>query len=337
MSKEHFESEYTTLNGFGKKQLEKFGWKSGDGLGKERDGSKDFVKVTKRSENEGLGATKNNKMTNYWWENMYNNLLQKPSKQETETKSDSEDAEDNERTLPQKKNEESLSIQYRYGGSFIKASSNNQIKSIESIKVEKKQKVVETSSNTDSSDSETEAAATTTKIVKSTVLRNDMFEACEGNTLKKYRQVGKMKRLEEADKKLKEQMEKMRSQMEQSQKKTSLQHQNTANVKKEEEHKKTTPAKLKNVKIESESEEEEEPQQKPTKKIVSIKKEESDSESIEESIPKNKTNKNKTKLDEKESTKPNKRKAITEQASESEISDFEAEQPKAKKFKIKNR
>ena len=42
-------------NKVGQKMLEKFGWKSGDGLGKESQGMKDPIKVNANHNNKGLG------------------------------------------------------------------------------------------------------------------------------------------------------------------------------------------------------------------------------------------------------------------------------------------
>ena len=41
---------------FGRKMLEKLGWKEGDGLGKRRDGMADHIRVKQRAAGLGLGA-----------------------------------------------------------------------------------------------------------------------------------------------------------------------------------------------------------------------------------------------------------------------------------------
>ena len=41
---------------FGRKMLEKLGWKEGEGLGKNKTGMKDHIRVTQRKEGVGLGA-----------------------------------------------------------------------------------------------------------------------------------------------------------------------------------------------------------------------------------------------------------------------------------------
>lgn len=54
MASEHFDTEYTSLTGFGKRMLEKHGWKSGEGIGRKKDGRKDFVRIRKNVENAGV-------------------------------------------------------------------------------------------------------------------------------------------------------------------------------------------------------------------------------------------------------------------------------------------
>ena len=44
-------------NSFGKKMLEKLGWKAGQGLGKNRDGMAEHIRVTQRAAGLGLGAS----------------------------------------------------------------------------------------------------------------------------------------------------------------------------------------------------------------------------------------------------------------------------------------
>ena len=61
---------------FGAKILEKFGWKEGEGLGKEKNGITEAIQIKRREENMGLGKTKKEIMWNdKWWEQSYNNIL----------------------------------------------------------------------------------------------------------------------------------------------------------------------------------------------------------------------------------------------------------------------
>eukprot|EP01080_Neovahlkampfia_damariscottae_P010295 gene10295-2712_t len=74
-SKQHFETEYTTLSGYGLKLLQKQGFKTGDGLGKNRDGVTEFVRQKKKQDNLGIGATNTN--SNNWWEKLYDSTVSK--------------------------------------------------------------------------------------------------------------------------------------------------------------------------------------------------------------------------------------------------------------------
>ncbi|KAF9912897.1 G patch domain-containing protein 4 [Linnemannia zychae] len=56
---------------FAEKQLAKFGWKSGDGLGKNKDGIKKSISVTKKNDTKGLGG-KLDKWDFAWWDHVFN-------------------------------------------------------------------------------------------------------------------------------------------------------------------------------------------------------------------------------------------------------------------------
>ncbi|KAF9435160.1 G patch domain-containing protein 4 [Entomortierella beljakovae] len=56
---------------FAEKQLAKFGWKSGDGLGKNRDGIKKSISVVKKNDTKGLGG-KLDKWDFAWWDHVFN-------------------------------------------------------------------------------------------------------------------------------------------------------------------------------------------------------------------------------------------------------------------------
>ena len=61
---------------FGAKILEKFGWKEGEGLGKEKNGITEAIQIKRREENMGLGKTKKEQVWNdKWWEQSYDNIL----------------------------------------------------------------------------------------------------------------------------------------------------------------------------------------------------------------------------------------------------------------------
>ena len=51
-------AELRCTSHFGSKMLKKMGWKEGDGLGKNSDGMKEHIRISKREESVGLGADK---------------------------------------------------------------------------------------------------------------------------------------------------------------------------------------------------------------------------------------------------------------------------------------
>ena len=68
---------------FGKKILEKFGWKEGEGLGKNKSGITDVIQVKRREENKGLGKEeKKENWNDKWWENTYDKVLKNIPKSE---------------------------------------------------------------------------------------------------------------------------------------------------------------------------------------------------------------------------------------------------------------
>ena len=62
---------------FGSKMLAKMGWQEGQGLGKNQDGMKDCIQITRREEGTGLGnenvtPAATFKWNDSFWTNMYN-------------------------------------------------------------------------------------------------------------------------------------------------------------------------------------------------------------------------------------------------------------------------
>ncbi|KAK1936362.1 putative PIN2-INTERACTING PROTEIN X1 domain containing protein [Babesia divergens] len=64
---------------FGSAILAKFGWKEGDGLGKNQDGIVDPVTLKATDQNKGLGKKEADPWHN-WWDEMYNEVANKSSK-----------------------------------------------------------------------------------------------------------------------------------------------------------------------------------------------------------------------------------------------------------------
>mmetsp|Transcript_441 Transcript_441/g.978 ORF Transcript_441/g.978 Transcript_441/m.978 type:complete len:280 (-) Transcript_441:35-874(-) len=87
----HSPALLTSQQSFAKRQLEKMGWTEGTGLGKNRDGRKEHVKVQKREDNMGIGQEKElaKEMGNTWWKDSVGGTLarlQQKKKDEKEKK-----------------------------------------------------------------------------------------------------------------------------------------------------------------------------------------------------------------------------------------------------------
>ena len=68
-----------SYSGFGKAMMSKMGWSEGEGLGKNKQGMAEAIKVKKRQDQEGLGAEEMRKYdwTNKWWEGSFNSAADK--------------------------------------------------------------------------------------------------------------------------------------------------------------------------------------------------------------------------------------------------------------------
>ena len=73
------ESVATGPNAFARAQLEKLGWKEGTGLGKNRDGRSEHIRVTKRREGQAIGAASTEidpvVTGDQWWKGTVGNTL----------------------------------------------------------------------------------------------------------------------------------------------------------------------------------------------------------------------------------------------------------------------
>lgn len=56
---------------FAEDQLKKFGWKEGDGLGRNNQGESLPVKVSFKFDTAGVGFNLSDQFTNNWWENLF--------------------------------------------------------------------------------------------------------------------------------------------------------------------------------------------------------------------------------------------------------------------------
>jgi hypothetical protein len=66
----------SSLSDFGKKQLEKFGWTKGQGLGSNQQGITKPISVAVKQDTIGLGhsteASKNSEWNFTWWDHVFN-------------------------------------------------------------------------------------------------------------------------------------------------------------------------------------------------------------------------------------------------------------------------
>lgn len=70
------DSRGSEMSSFAQRQMEKMGWKQGEGLGKNSQGISTYVKVKKRVENSGIGMETLRKEEHQvqWWCNVYDKV-----------------------------------------------------------------------------------------------------------------------------------------------------------------------------------------------------------------------------------------------------------------------
>lgn len=61
---------------FAEDQLKKFGWKEGDGLGRNNQGKSLPIKVSFKFDTAGVGFNLSDQFTNNWWENLFDSTSQ---------------------------------------------------------------------------------------------------------------------------------------------------------------------------------------------------------------------------------------------------------------------
>ena len=76
-----YESKGSKVSDFARKQMEKMGWKEGDGLGREGNGIVNHIKITKREDTLGLGAEDTDNqliesITDVWWAGAFDKVAQ---------------------------------------------------------------------------------------------------------------------------------------------------------------------------------------------------------------------------------------------------------------------
>lgn len=108
------ESAGSKVSDFARKQMEKMGWKEGQGLGKNEDGMKKHIKAKKREDSAGLGTENmvteaQSAVGENWWHDAYANNLKsfttKVSKKDKKGKKNKNKEEKNDSTSSDDKKE----------------------------------------------------------------------------------------------------------------------------------------------------------------------------------------------------------------------------------------
>jgi Pin2-interacting protein X1 len=112
------ESAGSKVSDFARKQMEKMGWKEGQGLGKNEDGMKKHIKATKREDSAGLGTENmvteaHSSVGENWWHDAYATNLKsfttKVSKKDKKDKKNKKDKKDkNESSSSDEKKEKKV-------------------------------------------------------------------------------------------------------------------------------------------------------------------------------------------------------------------------------------
>ncbi|KAJ2384544.1 hypothetical protein GGI05_004973, partial [Coemansia sp. RSA 2603] len=106
---------------FAEQQLAKYGWKHGEGLGKDRSGITRAITVSKRTDNRGIGSDSNQWNSN-WWDNLYNKAAAvKP--ENTTVSEPSEEEVEFQKKLDQAASERDTIGDYR--GMFVKSAASS--------------------------------------------------------------------------------------------------------------------------------------------------------------------------------------------------------------------
>ncbi|KAJ1991696.1 hypothetical protein GGI25_005973 [Coemansia spiralis] len=109
---------------FAEQQLEKYGWKKGEGLGKNREGVKRAITISRRTDNRGIGSDSNQWNSN-WWDHLYNRASGGSSTGTTEPdtlSADNEESNYQSKLSMAAKEPDTLTA---YQGMFVRASATN--------------------------------------------------------------------------------------------------------------------------------------------------------------------------------------------------------------------
>ncbi|KAJ2666698.1 hypothetical protein IW148_000688 [Coemansia sp. RSA 1199] len=105
---------------FAERQLAKYGWKQGEGLGKSRDGIKRAITVSRRTDNRGVGSDAN-QWTSNWWDHLYNKASNSGTSTPLSAPKSDEDAVYEAKLAEAAEEQDTL---HEYNGMFVKQSSS---------------------------------------------------------------------------------------------------------------------------------------------------------------------------------------------------------------------
>ncbi|XP_067143019.1 G patch domain-containing protein 4 [Centruroides vittatus] len=169
--------------GFGRAQLEKYGWEEGKGLGKSETGIKSAIKPSLKFDKNGIGYDIGEEFSFRWWEQVFNKTAKNIKVVNSEDKVEITRTENESSKISTRKSHMSLEKHTLMYGSFIKGSTHN----TEEIKID------ESTENCDDCDSK--------------YSYEDIFKKCKGRTGHKaarhgIKMNGKLKRIEQQENEL---------------------------------------------------------------------------------------------------------------------------------------
>lgn len=114
---------------FAKRQLEKMGWTEGTGLGKNRTGMKEHVKIKKREDAMGLGREKElaKEVANVWWKDSVGGTLARLQQQKKDRKKSSNSEKDDKKKRKKDKKKKSKKESLSSTASAIKTYTDEEL------------------------------------------------------------------------------------------------------------------------------------------------------------------------------------------------------------------
>lgn len=149
------------LSSFGEKQLRKYGWSDGKGVGKNEQGIINPIKPSLKFDSAGVGFNHSDEFTLNWWEHLYNKSAQNIDKQNVSDKN-----LDNKEKAKTFDNKKFYLAKFKQGETLTNL---NDAKKIQYV-IEK----------------EPEIAVEDEKPAKREISDDDLLKICKGRTAHKY-------------------------------------------------------------------------------------------------------------------------------------------------------